>query len=109
MVHTVLVLDKYLIIILVVIFDKDKYLIAMEFDIRIEVGSQLLDNFHVRRCVVITIFSVYSIILGIIEKLEEEMAHAFSTKSFEVAGDILAKMKYYQTILDNVAAKFNKD
>ena len=37
------------------------------------------------------------------------MAYAFSNKSFDVARDILAKMKYYQTILDNVAAKLNKD
>jgi molecular chaperone HscB len=47
--------------------------------------------------------------LGKVKEIEEEMASSFSSKNLDVAGDVLAKMKYYQTILDNVGAKLGKE
>nr|QZX63198.1 molecular chaperone HscB [Halisarca dujardinii] len=45
----------------------------------------------------------------ILAGLESEISSYFSSKNFDKARDVLAKMKYYQTILDNVSAKLNKE
>jgi hypothetical protein len=53
--------------------------------------------------------AVILLVIGKVKEIEEEMASSFSSKNLDVAGDVLAKMKYYQTILDNVGAKLGKE
>ena len=38
-----------------------------------------------------------------------ELSRAFQENQYEHANDILAKMKYFQTISDNINEKLNED
>ena len=44
-----------------------------------------------------------------VEEMEGRMAASFKTQDYDTANEVLAQMKYYQTILDSIDDKLHKD
>ena len=47
--------------------------------------------------------------VGVVTEMEERIADAFKAQDLDAASEILAQMKYYQTILDSIDDKLHEN